>query len=200
MRINKITRMLGIAALGATLFCLTSAQGSLQLISGTPQSGNSWFIGFTVIDTGTPPFSTPFDNVVLNILPPAVPDTTDPIGQETFEDPGMLVFGAVPDPTPWTATLISPTSLVASAPGSQTTYLNFLLLFLGDGSGSSAIAPYDFILDAKVYNGTDLKATFQVPWVNGEQGAIVVPEPSTVIAGGLLLLPFGLATLRRLRK
>jgi len=36
--------------------------------------------------------------------------------------------------------------------------------------------------------------------VEGPEGMVPVPEPSTIVAGLLLLLPFGASTLRALRK
>ena len=66
---------------------------------------------------------------------------------------------------------------------------------------SDAPTTFDFY----AYDGNVLVDSAQASWTGGVDGewditAIPVPEPTTMIAGALLLLPFGASTLRILRR
>lgn len=64
------------------------------------------------------------------------------------------------------------------------------------GYNPSQVATYSFNLTAKDSNGNILNSVDMT--VNN--GTAAVPEPSTWAAGALLLLPFGVSTVRMLRK
>jgi hypothetical protein len=68
---------------------------------------------------------------------------------------------------------------------------------------TSGLSESDFNYSA-LQNGRDFYSGAQIISINGGGsafvGALAVPEPSTIIAGALLLLPFGASTIRILRR
>lgn len=200
MRKQTIKKTLGIMALSAALCSLSTAQAALQFTMGTPQEGNSWTIaGNTILQQDG--FTIPFDEVIITTLAGS---------DELFESPGMsvpdsvdpLVKAPIGDVNPgWSLVTDDPTQLIAQGP--ETTFLYFDLNFLGDlgPNGfpllSTAVELQAYYLGAPVDGGSQTWS-----WPGGDQppGEIVVPEPSTIIAGALLLLPFGISTVRRLRR
>ena len=64
------------------------------------------------------------------------------------------------------------------------------------GFDPSQVATYDFNLTARAATGGIINSVDMTV----HNGTAAVPEPSTVVAGALLLLPFGLSTLRMMRK
>ena len=89
------------------------------------------------------------------------------------------------------------------ASGGPVNYSDFTVFFAGDSS-----APVNLLIE--VLNGTTVVCSSQADWnggnwsltpTPGSGGAVTaVPEPSTCIAGALLLLPFGFSAIRILRK
>ena len=65
------------------------------------------------------------------------------------------------------------------------------------GYNPSLAATYNFTLTATDTSTQTVLDTVDMTVVNG---VAPVPEPTTVAAGALLLLPFGVSTLRKLRK
>jgi hypothetical protein len=65
------------------------------------------------------------------------------------------------------------------------------------GYNPSLVATYDFTLTA---TNSDTGALLDSVNMVVQNGVAPVPEPTTVAAGALLLLPFGVSTLRKLRK
>ncbi len=125
----------------------------------------------------------------------------------TFENPGFAPYS----PSGWTTAFISPTHVVAG--GTTTADLYTIINFNGNPgatvwdfnvyNNATAVASY------RLYYGTtggaydsgggwryDILNTANAPALT----AIPVPEPTTMIAGLLLLLPFGASALRVLRK
>lgn len=93
--------------------------------------------------------------------------------------------------------------------GADSSSDQFIVLWNGDQLGgvidpsSTVMTRVSFTVTA-VGDGTD-KLTFKGMGASDTKGAIidgvaVVPEPTTMIAGALLLLPFGLSAVRRFRK
>jgi hypothetical protein len=78
------------------------------------------------------------------------------------------------------------------------------LYFWGNFSGTAATA---FVIDERVWLGSTLIGIQMLnydgtgdpnnSWAYAE---VPVPEPTTMVAGALLLLPFGASTIRRMRK
>lgn len=199
MRKQTIKKTLGIMALSATLCCLPTANAALQFTRGTPQEGNSWTLSGNGILQ--PDYNLPFDEVIITMLAGS---------DELFESPGMsvpdfldpLVKLPIGDLNPgWSLVTDDPSQLIAQGP--ETTFLYFDLNFLGDlGSSGNPLLATAFSLQA-YYLGEPVVGGFQTwswPGGDGPPGEIVVPEPSTIIAGALLLLPFGISTVRRLRR
>ena len=94
-----------------------------------------------------------------------------------------------------------------NAPVSATTYLNTALAGLNAlGTYGSFTTYADLFQNANgAFGVVALNVTDGGQFTNGRQGLHqdvlgIVPEPSTVVAGALLLLPFGVSTLRILRK
>ena len=99
----------------------------------------------------------------------------------------------------WSTTYFSPT--VASMQGSLRSSILVALNF-------SADTP--LTVDFYAWNGTTLVGSekgiysgggyTQWTWGTADQVSSPVPEPTTMVAGALLLLPFGMSTLRMLRR
>jgi hypothetical protein len=73
----------------------------------------------------------------------------------------------------------------------------------GIGPGSSATMTFQSYLPPTYGDADANDANLPSPWASapyGQQVAVPVPEPTTMIAGAMLLLPFGASTLRSLRK
>ena len=108
-----------------------------------------------------------------------------------FESPGFNGLAAG-----WTISSFSPGLVVAGGPALNSMTWN--IQFLGSQSDP-------FVFDFYAWNGNSIVDSASATWNNGWTiGAAtvppVVPEPTTIISGALLLLPFGASTLRILRK
>ena len=80
---------------------------------------------------------------------------------------------------------------------------NYGLILVDD----TTLVQYNIMLDGPTSrspgNGQEFEATVALGYPDGVPIALTitpVPEPTTMIAGALLLLPFGASTLRMLRK
>jgi len=121
----------------------------------------------------------------------------------TFENPGFTSF----TPNAWISSYNTPNHIAADGPA--TTDLTLTVNFNGDAGPT--------IWDLNVYAGSTAKASYRLFYqtTGGDYDAgggwrfdildenfapAPVPEPTTVIAGALLLLPFGASTIRILRK
>ena len=130
-----------------------------------------------VTDSWTVPFlayGVTFDKITGTIL-----------SGDQFESPGLTASG-------WTSSF---TPSVASISGSTTTFLPFTVKFQGLPTDIPPV-----ILDISVFDGATLVGEKVLEWNQAGKEFDVVPEPTTMIAGALLLLPFGASTLRILRK
>ena len=181
MKTNHIkTFGTGIAALALMLGLGTSAQASLviQQVSA-PVYSDSWSVGF--IAQGVT-----FDEITGTILG----------GGSSFEispNTGLAPFQFPPPVPPNGLMNTINTSLVSSIAGPATSGL----LFIGTFTGSPNTPP-PVTVEFSVYDNNALVGVTTLAW-NGTEFD-VVPEPTTMIAGALLLLPFGASTLRILRK
>jgi hypothetical protein len=164
---------IGLATLAVVLALATSARASIVLTqtSGPTDSG-SWTIGWTA-SGGT------FDEIVGTIL-----------AGDQFENspnPGMVAAG-------WTSLpgvgANSSTASISDGPVSS-------LLFSTTFTGTPADLPEELIT-FQFFNASSLVANFTLQWNGSEFDS--VPEPTTIIAGSLLLLPLGMSMLRILRK
>jgi hypothetical protein len=79
--------------------------------------------------------------------------------------------------------------------GSRINSINFTTIFNGHASD----LPLQCI-NLKVYDADVLLCDGYWQWCGNKWDNVPVPEPTTMIAGALLLLPFGASTLRILRK
>ncbi len=110
----------------------------------------------------------------------------------TFESPGLSALG-------WSSTFTPLVTTLSTSEPSVNSLL-FTAHFNGDPPPPGAIPP--FLLNFEVFN----VVSGQPPTLVGETSfqwngsSFVVPEPSTLLVGALLLLPFGPSVLRRLRK
>jgi len=125
------------------------------------------------------------------------------VAGSTFEGPGFTGLSAG-----WSSTYYTPTLIAASGPALMD--LVSTINFNGDGFNST--------WDYNVYNGSTAKASYRLysgtyaplgdydaggGWrydILPIAGLTPVPEPSSYVAGALLLLPFGISTVRSLRK
>jgi len=195
MRNKYFTKILGTLAVGATLCCLTTAQGALQFTMGTPTTSGSWTLGGNTILQ--PDFSLPFDAITITMLGTSA---------DSFEAPGLTIWYAdlagTETTASWTVGPFSGTQLSATS-SADTTSMVFDLQFLGNlGANGNPLLATAFELQA-YNNGLPVTGGYQLwSWPGGDQppGEIVVPEPTTVVAGALLLLPFGASMIRRYRK
>ena len=137
---------------------------------GPTVSGDSWAQGFN--ESGVT-----FDNIEVSWASGTL-----------FEPPALRDFSGG-----WSALLGTSTSDTAS--GSALTSLDFSVNWVGTASDPTT---FDFY----AYDGNAVVDSAQAVWTGSEWdiGAIPVPEPTTMIAGALLLLPLGASTLRILRR
>jgi hypothetical protein len=93
----------------------------------------------------------------------------------------------------WSQT--SGTAIAANSTGGALNYLVFNIFF-----EDPQLQPTVFNFYA--WNGTTLLEATRATFDGGAWSfqPIPVPEPTTMIAGALLLLPFGISTIRRLRR
>jgi hypothetical protein len=170
----------GLAVIG--LLSVTSARASLVSV-GSPIPGNSWAQGF-YDSTG----ANNFDNIAVTWVSGTV-----------FEPPALRDFLLSDYITPavgWSAPNGNSTSDTAS--GNALNYLVFNMNWINTQADPTT---FDFY----AYNGNVLVDSAQASWTGGANGewditSIPVPEPTTMIAGALLLLPLGASTLRILRR
>ena len=183
------TLSIGFSALTLMFVLANSAHATIEL--GGPLAGNSWYQQFYQ-DTPTTS-GNPFTHMEFVMTSAG----------DSWETPGIYSF----TPATWSGLLLSTTHLIADGPsvsGSQLCY--YWLAFAGAQSNPLT---YDIF----TYNGTKLLASEHAAY-NGSGGwsftrfdgssiapvPTAVPEPTTMIAGALLLLPFGASTLRMLRR
>ncbi len=168
----------GIAA--AVMLAATSAQAVIDI--GDPVEGGSWEQMFNQSsgDIG----GSAFTRMDLIMYSPG----------DSFESPWVYSFSQ----PGWSATSVSTTYLIASRTSSSTS-VNFTVKFAGTKANA---------LDFYVYtwNGTALVGNERAHW-SGSAWSFdklapipAVPEPGTILAGALLLLPFAASTIRRFRK
>lgn len=163
----------GIAALALMFALATSARASIVItqMSGPVDTG-SWTINW-VASGGT------FDDIVGTVL-----------AGDQFENspnPGMVAAG-------WTSLPgVGPNSSTASISDGSVSALLFSTTFTGASSDTPAE-----LINFQVYDASVLVGEETLQWNGSEFDA--VPEPTTVIAGALLMLPLGVSTLRILRR
>ena len=116
-----------------------------------------------------------------------------------FAYPGLSSFSE----GTWTVDFTSDTLVWASA-GSPITFCQFVIHFEGEKTESLKLLIEAFNHDVLVCSDEALWDGNLKQWsikeLVGDCVAVVVPEPSTMIAGALLLLPFGASAIRILRK
>ena len=180
----KVLKALTIGVAAATMMFASSARAAFDFdgFTLTQESeaipGNSWLVNWSLVSWGLS-----FDRITGTIVS----------GLDRFEAPaGITAF------TPgWTSTTGPLHSEISS--GAPVTSLFFTTHFTGH---SWDTPPITLLLQA--YSGVNVIATSPyLQWDGHEWDVVpapVIPEPTTVIAGALLLLPFGASTLRIVRK
>lgn len=170
---KKTLTIVGALVLGAALYNASASIVSL----GDPFPANSW--GQTFNESGVGNFNH------LEVFW---------VGGSLFETPALTSF----TDGSWSSGGGNPYFGVAN--GNTTQSMNFNVMWLG-----SAINPTVF--DFYAWDGSTLKESARATWNGGWSFATIqnphtapVPEPTTMIAGALLLLPFGASTIRMLRK
>jgi hypothetical protein len=165
----------GIAALALTLVLATSAQASIVITQqGAPVISGSWTVNW-LASGGT------FDEIVGTVL-----------AGDQFENsptPGMASV-----PPGWTSLpgVGAPSSTASISDGAVNS-----LLYSTTFTGSSGDLPPELI-NFQVFDANVLVGQETLLWTGNEFD--VVPEPTTMIAGALLLLPFGASAFRILRR
>ena len=172
------TLAIGLAVVG--LMSVTSVRASF-VSTGGPVNIGSWAQGWTESGVGI------FNQVDAYIRSGA---------GVTWEAPGLRTFS----PVTWVSAFTSPTLAIATGP--DVNYLAFSTAFTSASSTPLSI-------DLYAWDGSTLKDSVRAFWSGSGwtygtadtlAGPSAVPEPTTMIAGALLLLPFGASTLRILRK
>ncbi len=168
---------------GFGLKSLVAGLGALALLLGLATTGRATI----VIEQISPPVMTgswdvgfyahgqPFDKITGTIMSGAA-----------FESPGLRAPG-------WVS---SGNDIAASITGSAVNALAFIAHFADTPPLPGATPP--FLLNFEVFNTGGEVGRTTLQWTGYEFD--VVPEPSTMLAGLLLLLPFGVTTLRFARR
>jgi hypothetical protein len=161
----------GIAVVALMLGLATSARASLVIQQvSDPVFTGSWSVDFTAS-------GVTFDKIIGTI-----------VSGGSFEIPGLTATG-------WTQ---SGNASVASISGPATGFLLYTANFTGLPTDIPPVT-----LDFSVWYQNNVVGETLLQWNPNGRGGIGefdVPEPTTIIAGALLLLPFGASTLRILRK
>jgi hypothetical protein len=190
----KILKALAVAAAAMTMLCANSARAAFQFgdfelsQAGPAVPGNSWSVTWFVSQGGM--FDPYLDSITGTIVS----------GTETFE----VYFSGPPQQGPGLSTSQSGWSTVVdtalfgqiSGPDFAPTLsgpLAFTTSFTGNPTAQAVTLYF------QAYHDGGLRAQSPLLQWNG-QLFTVVPEPTTVIAGALLVLPFGVSTLRILRR
>jgi hypothetical protein len=157
----------------ALAFTLTSNSQAATVAVGDPVAGNSWSQGFITTWSG-------LDTLQYY--------TVYGLG---FEPPGFSNFSDAS----WANLPGNNAGHIGASGNPLTPSIQYLVTF----NGTSA-TPLAF--DLLYYGGGNLLGGERAIWDGHawEIGAIPVPEPSTVIAGALMLLPIGVSAIRRFRK
>ncbi len=118
-----------------------------------------------------------------------------------FESPGLRIL----DPAGWQTVFTSDTLAAATGPGPARYSIPFTVFFPSQPNTGE-------IIDIYYWNGNSLVGSEKQQWdsergwwwnlgrADPVSGPAVVPEPTTVIAGALLLLPFGFQGISYLRR
>ena len=120
-------------------------------------------------------------------------------GAQTFASPGVANISDVN----WQAMLLSPTRDVAFGPATTITLSG---LFTDPNTTPFTVDLWGYLHGTAVfgveykYSGDGSKIWTTVGPLNTANAPAPVPEPSTCVAGALLLLPFGASLIRKLRK
>ena len=177
------TVTVALAAMG--LLSVANVRASMVPV-GDPYATHSWAQNFN--DTEAPFNSLEFVNV----------------SGDQFENPGITALS-----DGWTSTYASPTLVAASGP--TLTYLSSLTVnFLGTQGdtvfdwyafdGSTCVGAYEMFYGDVLTGTTDIGGGWTYNLLPTNVTPLPVPEASTMIAGALLLLPFGVSTFRILRR
>jgi hypothetical protein len=162
----------GVVAVALLLGLATTGRATLVIEQiSPPVMTGSWDVGFYA-------FGNPFDTITGTI-----------ISGGAFEDPGLRASG-------WFSS--GNDSVADISGGSAVNALVFIAHFAGEPPLPGATPP--FVLNFEVFNEGSKVGETMLGWTGNEFDVVPVPEPSTLLAGVLLLLPFGASTLRSLRK
>ncbi len=167
---------MGIASAALLLGLATTGRAALVIEqTGPPELTGSWVAPFIA-------HGVTFDAIAVTA------------SRGVFESPGLTAGWSAPlaeNPVSgWSTT--GDTLTFASISGPAANFLPITTHFLNTPGTTPP-----FILDFTVFNQGVPVGETALKWVGTEFD--VVPEPSTLLVGALLLLPFGLKTLRNLR-
>jgi hypothetical protein len=174
-----------MAAAALVTVLAESARASIVAIGG-PEVGNSWAQEFTQQGVGS------FDQIVGVIQSGGPFDTIS----ETFPVYGYLTPGlSAPG---WSSSVSVDFSTSTISSGSSVTSLNFYATFNSDVTAPVSLIYYTYSEGVLVDESID-------SWTGGTFGewdstTVPVPESTTLIAGALLILPFGVSALRIMRR
>jgi hypothetical protein len=178
-------RKIQIAILAASLAGAMSASATF-VGDFTTGPGNSWTVSW--LDGG---YGGPVDTVAAVIVG----------GGASFDD----AFSSTQ--LGWSGTLVNPAYTYVAGPASaanQSVTLSFANTAPAGGVVVDIFALYQGkIIPGQAWQWFDLpKGSVNYGWqlIPDSTYNTVVPEPTTMIAGALLLLPFGMSTIRMLRK
>lgn len=198
---NILGRGMGTAALLVALTCGTQAAIEMDTV-GSPEITGSWTQKFTLKEDGK--HAQPFNEI--QVLVDKTYNKNAYLESKPADSHDAFTFST----SSWTETS-HVGGIFAEAKGTATKSLTFDLNFGGKGG------PYDvrFILvDRELVRGCwqtyDMEVatycakkntwTIQDVGCHNDTDLTPVPEPSTLIAGSLALIPLGIRTLRKMRK
>ena len=191
----RALRTFGVALATVTMLFVTNAQAAIDIQdangvslgtmaqAGPALEGNSWSVNWLANA-----FIVPFTRITA-----------------TINSSGSDVFELVPTPglstslAGWSTTVN--TALVGEISGPAAFATSFTTHFTGDATVQPGETPVSLYFEY-YFQGTMVARTPTLYWNAGtsEFDYAPVPEPTTVIAGALLLLPFAVSTVRFVRK
>ncbi len=183
-KLSRITKFAALVVAGTGLLALSAQAGLVNLGS---DSGNK----------STPAVATWLDGLVSTYNSSHTPDLPYPPGAELFRVNSGLTSPTIVGSPPTGYWTFGNNELVADLSLLVGKY-DYVALHWGGSGGGTTYAYYigdvtgPLLIDAPGRNG--------LSWYDGFNKTSPVPEPTTMIAGALLLLPFGASTLRMLRK
>lgn len=207
MKLENITKMAVVAAMGGMLLT-SSASATLTINSGTSAVYLNQASDPSTSDITTALSNAGWDTTLGSLLYKAGRDDSGEQFTANINESGPLessyatTSGAASDNSGGYPIVISYTGgtvAVATYLVVKDGNLGAFIFDLSGWNGTEEIDIYN-LFDFSAHPKKDVKGVSHVEFFGSEGHTTSVPEPSTIVAGALLLLPFGVSTVRILRK